>query len=164
MSEVKDDAGILSPAQAVELALLVDLEACWENQRLTTGGDPAAGATWSDLQGRQKAYDAYRARLATYNSRYAPAHLPELLLNTPSRLGAWCRKMRDLYRRVEHDPKAHCPAHLLEKAYRRADRIGVRLNRGPVHRAPPPTDIRDAAQQLEALSRWCEVAGLPVGG
>ena len=164
MSEVRDDAGILSPAQAVELALLVDLEACWENLRLTTGGDPAPGTTLSDLQGRQKAYDAYRARLVAYNSRYSPAHVPELLLNTPSRLGAWCRKMRDLYLRVEHDPKVHCPAHLLEKAYRRADRIGVRLNRGPIHRAPPPAGIRDAVEQLEALFRWCEVAGQLVGG
>lgn len=156
MPEVTDAAGILSLAQAVELALLVDLEACWENLRLTAEGDVAPGTTSRDLHARQKAYEAFRARLAAYNRRYAPAHLPELLLNTPPRLGAWCRKMRDLYLQVEHDPKAHCPAHLLEKAYRRADRIGARLNRGPVPRAAPAAGIRNAVEQLEALARWCE--------
>ena len=35
---------------------------------------------------RSEAYDAFRGKLVAYNRRYAPAHVPELLLNTPPRL------------------------------------------------------------------------------
>ena len=138
----------------MDLSLLVDLEARWENLRKTPS--PAGGHGTQDLQGRQRAYESYRARLVAYNRRYAPAHVPELLLNTPSRLGAWCRAMRDLYLQVEQDPRGHCPAHLLEKAYRRADRVGARLNKEPVRRSPPPSTIRAAVLELEALGRWCD--------
>jgi hypothetical protein len=159
MTELRDAVGKLDPAQATELSLLIDLEACWENMRKAPGGDLGVGVTPRDLQGRQKAYDAFRARLAAYNRRHRPAHLPELLLNTPSRLGAWCRTMRDLYLRVEHDPGAHCPAHLLEKAFRWAERVGVRLNRESVNRRPPPASIRAAIEELEKVAGWCESAG-----
>ena len=149
-----------SPEQATDLSLLVDLEARWENLRTTPS--PAGGHGTQDLQGRQRAYESYRAKLVAYNKRYAPAHVPELLLNTPSRLGAWCRAMRDLYLQVEHYPPGHCPAHLLEKAYRRADRVGARLNEEPVRRSPPPGTIRAAVLELEALGRWCEdLVGVP---
>ena len=149
-----------SPEQAMDLSLLVDLEARWENLRKTPS--PAGGHGTQDLQDRQRAYDTYRAKLVAYNKRYAPAHVPELLLNTPSRLGAWCRAMRDLYLQVEQDPRGHCPAHLLEKAYRRADRVGARLNKEPVRRSPPPGTIRAAVLELEALGRWCDdLVGVP---
>jgi len=149
-----------SPEQAMDLSLLVDLEARWENLRKTPS--LAGGHGTQDLQGRQRAYESYRAKLVAYNKRYAPAHVPELLLNTPSRLGAWCRAMRDLYLQVEQDPRGHCPAHLLEKAYRRADRVGARLNKEPVRRSPPPGTIRAAVLELEALGRWCEdLVGVP---
>jgi hypothetical protein len=154
----------LGPEQAAELSLLVDLEARWENLRKSPPGDAAAHSTTQDLQGKQKAYEAFRARLAAYNHRHAPAHVPELLLNTPARLAAWCRRMRDLYLRVEHDPRGHCPAHLLEKAYRWADRIGVRMNQGRVGRAAPPDTIGAAIRGLEALGHWCDdLAGAASG-
>jgi hypothetical protein len=160
MSEVRDDtAGQLDPTQATELSLLIDLEARWENLRRSPGGGPGAGGDARGLQARQRAYEAFRARLAAYNGRYAPAHRPELLLNTPSRLGVWCRRMRDLYLQIERDPRAHSPAHLLEKAYRWADRVGVRLNREPVNRVPPPAGIRAAIEGLEEVARWCDGAG-----
>jgi hypothetical protein len=146
--------------QAIDLSLLVDLEARWENLRKAP--PPEGGHGTQDLQGRQRAYDAYRAKLGAYNKRYAPAHVPELLLNTPSRLGAWCRAMRDLYLQVEQHPRGHCPAHLLEKAYRQADRVGARLNKEPVRRSPPPGTIRAAVLELEALGRWCDgLVGVP---
>jgi hypothetical protein len=155
------------PEQAADLSVLVDLEARWENLRKSASCDPRASCTTQDLQGKQKAYEAFRARLAAYNKRHTPAHVPELLLNTPPRLAAWCRTMRDLYLRVEHDPRGHRPAHLLEKAYRWADRIGVRLNADPVRRAAPPETIGAAIQDLEALGRWCDelagVASAPTG-
>src|SRR5262245_27569478 len=149
-----------SPEQAIALSVLVDLEARWENLRKPPS--PKGGPGTQDLQGRQRAYDTYRAKLVAYNKRYAPAHVPELLLSTPSRLRAWCRTMRDLYLQVEQDPRGHCPAHLLEKAYRQADRVGARLNKEPVRRSPPPSTIRAAVLELEALSRWCDdLGGVP---
>jgi hypothetical protein len=88
--------------------------------------------------------------------------VPELLLNTPVRLAAWCRQMRALYLCVEHDPQARCPLHLLEKAYRRAERISARLHTDGVSRSAPPVTIRAALEDLESLAQWCDaLSGLP---
>src|SRR5207244_6774201 len=108
------------------------------------------------LQGRQKAYETFRGKLVAYNKQYTPAHVPELLLNTASRLGAWCLRMKDLYVRVEHDPQVPCPVHVLEKAFRWADRVAVRLNKAPVSRSASPDTIRAAIEGLEAVLRWCD--------
>jgi hypothetical protein len=93
----------LQPAQAIELCQLVELEACWENLRRTPSPDPTVTPTRPDLLGRQKAYEVFRARLIAYNKEYRPEHVPEKLLNNPSRLGTWCRRMRDLCLLVQHD-------------------------------------------------------------
>src|SRR5262245_10917382 len=53
----------------------------------------------------QKTYDAFRSKLVMYNKQYSPAHVPDLLLNTPSRLAMWCRTMQDLYLAVEDAPQ-----------------------------------------------------------
>jgi hypothetical protein len=146
----------IGPAQAAELSLLVDLEARWENLRKTPSRAHEVGSSTQDLQGKQKVYEAFRAKLVAYNKQYTPAHVPELLLNTPSRLGIWCRTMRDLYLQVEHDPRVHCPVYLLEKAYRWADRVGVLMNRDRISPSTPPGTIRAAIQDLEALGQWCD--------
>jgi hypothetical protein len=146
----------LDPAQAAALALVVDLEARWENLRTTSSKLAAVQLTTQDLQSKQKAYEAFRTKLAAYNRRFAPAHVPELLLNTPTRLGQWCRAMRDLYLRVEHAPQGHCPAHLLEKAYRCADRVAAKIGKERVSRSSPPGCIRATIRDLEALGQWCE--------
>lgn len=161
MAEMREVADApFDPAQVAALAALVDLEARWENLRHTPPRSPEAGAATQDLHGKQKAYEAFRTKLVAYNKRYRPAHVPELLLNTPLRLGLWCRRMRDLYVQVEQQPGAPCPAHLLEKAYRCADRVAARLGKDPVTRAAPPGDLRAAIRDLEALGRWCdELAG-----
>src|SRR5262249_46126754 len=113
-----------------------------------------------DLQDKQKAYEVFRARMAAYNKRYQPAHVAELLLNTPARLGKWCRAMRDLYLRVEHEPRGHCPVHLLGKAYGWADRVAALANKELVSRSAPPGTIGAAVRDLEALDQWCdELAG-----
>ena len=157
MLEMKEvSVGNIGPAQAAELSLLVDLEARWENLRRTPARSPEAESSTQDLQSRQKMYEAFRAKLVAYNKQHVPAHVPELLLNTPSRLAKWCRTMRDLYVQVEHDPRGHCPVHLLEKAYRWADRVGVRMNMGPISRSTPPDTIRAAIRDLEALGQWCD--------
>jgi hypothetical protein len=145
-------AGAHGEAQATALALLVESEACWENLR----HGPPAGATEPGLRARQRAYDAFHGQLVAYNRRYTPAHVPELLLNTPARLGKWCRAMRDLHVRVEPLAPIPCPVALLEKAYRWADRIGLRVNPGRGGRAAPPVNLREAIRDLDALGRWCD--------
>ena len=145
-------AGSLDLAQVGELSLLVDLEVRWENLRKVN-----LGRNLQDLQARQKAYDAFHAKLVAYNRRYTPTHVTELLLNTPVRLSLWCRRMRDLHRQVEHIPQGHCPVHLLEKAYRCADHLATRLHADPANRptALPGTNY-DTARALEALAQWCD--------
>src|SRR5260370_16168919 len=92
MAQISEaQVGNLDPAQATELSLLVELEACWENLRKATARHVDAGSRLKDLSARQKAYDAFRIRLVAYNKRYAPAHVPELLLNNPARLETSCR-------------------------------------------------------------------------
>ena len=147
------ELGTLPTAQAAELALVVELEARWENLRPQA---PAGGADTRALQGVQKAYDAFHGKLRAYNKRYAPAHVPELLLNTPPRLAGWCRAMRALYLRVEHDPQAPGPVHLVDKAYRWVERISARLHRGPIPRPAPPVTTQAALDALGEVARWCE--------
>jgi hypothetical protein len=155
----------LQPAQAIELCQLVELEACWENLRRTPSPDPTVTATRADLLGRQKAYEVFRGRLIAYNKRYRPGHVPELLLNNPSRLGTWCRRMRDLCLLVEHDAQCQCPVSLVEKAYWWADRISLRLNEPRVSRSTPPGTMEIAIRDFEALSCWCDaLASVAVPG
>jgi hypothetical protein len=158
MKEMKAAAvSSLDAAQAVDLSLLVELEARWENLRKTppAQGQEARSVT-ENLQGKQNAYDAFHSKLLAYNKRYKPAHIAELLLNTPSRLVLWCRTMRQLYLRVEHDPRSHCPVHLLEKANRCAERMSVRMNKGCFTPSPSPKTIRAAIENLGALIQWCD--------
>jgi hypothetical protein len=154
----------LDPVQAAELTWLVDLEARWENLRHDRARARQAQAPTDDLLEMQKAYDAFRSKLNAYNKLYEPAHVPELLLNTPARLGKWCRAMSEVYACVENDPQGHCPTALLKKAYRYADQVAARLSTDPF---PPPSataDIQGTIYYLNALSQWCDqqVAAPPV--
>ncbi len=146
----------LDPTQAADLSVLVDLEACWENLRHAPLPNVDAKTSLKDLSAKQKAYDAFHIRLVAYNKQYTPAHVPELLLNNPSRLGAWCRVMRILFLRRPQDAHNPCPVHLLEKAYRWADRIGARMNKNLLIRKTPPITLEDAIRNLEALVQWCD--------
>jgi hypothetical protein len=148
--------GNMDSTQARELAVLVEMEARWENLRKTTSRDPKGRLILQDLLGIQKAYATFRSRLVAYNKRYKPAHVPELMLNTAVRVGAWCRAMRDLYLQVEHDSQGLCPAPLLEKAYRCADRASVLMKTAPFNRSAPPGTIREAISVLDALVQWCD--------
>ena len=152
----KAPAQNLTAGQATELALLVDLEARWENLRISQPTDPGRVATLKELHQKQKAYEAFFTKLVAYNKEYRPAHVPELLLNNASRLGGWCWKMRDLQLRVQHDAHADRPVHLLEKAYRWADRLADRTK---IDHAPRPTSSDNTSAvvaEFEELAQWCE--------
>jgi hypothetical protein len=151
--------GTLSPGQAAELSVLVDAEARWENLRKAAPPGPGL----HDLHARQKAYDAFHAKMVAYNQRYTPPHASELLLNTPTRLALWCRRMRDLFTQVESATESPCPVHLVEKAYRWADQVATNRGKAPAVRPPaPPASVREAVAALEAVARWCD--GLPPAG
>ena len=141
--------------QAAALAVLVELEARWENLRVAPARTSAVRSTTQDLHAMQRAYEAFRAHLAAFNKQYPPGHVPELLLNSPARLAVWCRRMHDLYARVADDPRAGCPVHLLEKAYRCADKIAGRLSAaGPARETP--SDLQAAIRALAAVGQWCD--------
>jgi hypothetical protein len=146
----------IGAAQAAELIVLFDLEARWENLRaarqVTSGGSSIA----QDLLGMQRAYDAFRVRLKAYQARFSPTHASELLLNTPARLGGWCRRVRDLHLRAGQSGQAHSPVHLLEKAYRWADRLAGKRGKDRVSRATPPGPAEAVFRDLEALAAWCD--------
>jgi hypothetical protein len=144
------------PKQAAELAQLVELEARWENLRRDSSRAKDGGSVTRTLLGMQRAYEDFHSRLVAYNKQYTPPYTPESLLNTPSRLATWCRAMRAVYLVVEHDPHIQSPVHLLEKAYRWAERMSVRIGVGPVSRSAPPDSIRAAVDKLETLVQWCD--------
>ena len=69
--------------------------------------------------------------------------MPELTLNTPDRVGAWCRAVRAVFRRAEPvGVGSDRPTHAVEKAYRLADRIAARLKTSPLGRESPPDHAR----------------------
>src|SRR5262249_22882898 len=144
--------------QAVDLAQVVELEARWEN--LPHAATPRGGALCvGGLHDKQNAYAAYSARLIADNGRYTAGHFAKPASGTAPRLAAWLQAMRGLFSRVEHDPRCACPVHLVEKAYRWADRVALLLKKDPVQRVPPPGTTRAAIEELEKLLRWCENAG-----
>ena len=143
-------------AQEIDLFLLVDLEARWENLRIYQPAAVGLTSTPKELHQKQQAYEAFVAKLSIYNKAHKPAHVPELLLNKASRLGAWCGKMRDLIRQIQHNSQAHYPTHLLAKAYRWADRVAELLKKENIARPSPSTTIPTAIQELEDLAQWCD--------
>src|SRR5205814_9393332 len=98
---------------------------------------------------------AFQAHLVAYNQRYAPAHIPELLLNTPARLGKWCWLMRDLCRKVEQAGQIQDCSYLAAKAYRWADKIARRVGKDPVSRESAPGESKHIADVLEFVGQWC---------
>jgi len=146
-------------AQAEALALLVELEAHWQNVPVAAAQRSAREGLFG-LRAKQRAFDAYHARLVAYNQRYRPAHEAERPLSSPARLAAWCRAMSGLYRRAA---RAECPVHLLEKAYRCADRLGARLAADFIRRPPPVTTTADAVTGLGAIADWCDALPAAAG-
>jgi hypothetical protein len=157
MPEVRNAAEEeIGAAQAAELAVLLNLEARWENLRAARSGTPRVPSVTPDLQAMQRAYDAFRAQLRAYQLRFSPTHESEVLLNSPSRLGSWCRQVRDMHLRAGQSAEAHSPAHLLEKAYRWADRLAGKRGKERVSRATPPGTVEAVFLDLEAVAAWCD--------
>jgi hypothetical protein len=146
----------IGAAQAAELAVLLNLEARWENLRAAKSGTPRGPSATSDLHAVQMAYDAFRTQLRAYQMRFSPTHEPELLLNTPARLASWCRQVRDLHLRPGLSAQARSPVHLLEKAYRWADRLAGKRGKERVCRASPPSTGEAVCRDLEAVATWCD--------
>lgn len=148
----------LAPAQAAELAAVIDAQARWENMRCDPphAGDNSSAA----LQGRQKAYDAFRTRLAAYTAKYRAAQVPEPTLNTPERVAVWCRAVRAVLLRAEPAAGAH-PAHVVAKAYRLAERIAARMGNAAPGRAAPADEMAGAVRALDAVIAWCDVLAVP---
>jgi hypothetical protein len=145
-----------SATQAAELSQLVDLEARWENLRSDRAVNAGKECGFTQLHQKQKAYEAFRAKLVDYNKAFRPVHVPELLLNTPHRLREWCRRMRDLHARVERNDIVPYPSHLMEKAYRSAERVASRLNKEAVARPVPSANASEVAREMDSLASWCE--------
>ncbi len=146
----------LSTEQARELCLLVDLEATWENARHGSSVAQSLSLNVKELQRKQHAYEVFHSKLVAYNKGFRPAHVPELLLNTADRLGAWCRDMIDLLRAAQTSFPAYYPAHLIEKAYRHAERLSGQRAVEHVSRPILSRDTAGAVQELERLAQWCE--------
>jgi hypothetical protein len=146
----------LSPLQARDLAQLIELEACWENLRIYPPKAPEQTVSLKELQQKQKAYEAFHVKLTAYNKGYRPAHVPELLLNTPDRLSAWCQSVIALHAAVQDEAPASCPTHLLEKAYRWANRLSDKMNAAPIARPSSSHTISALIGELQDLSLWCD--------
>jgi hypothetical protein len=146
-----------SSKRAAQLALLIDLEAQWENLRTSQAHAAHQPCTLEELKAKQKAYETFRLKQVAFNKTYSPAFVSEMPRTTPPRLGLWCRKMRDLYLQADQDSgPLPCPVHLLEKAYRYADAAATRTGRARFERRPPPVTAQDAARELDALAHWFE--------
>ena len=149
MSQMNESAAErLDPARAAELTRVLDLQSRWENMR-AEGSDSTA-----QLQSLQKAFEAYRARLAEYTARHRSVQAPDLSPSGPSRLSAWCRAVRAVFRRAADG--CDCPAHVVTKAHRLADRIATLVSAEPVAREAPPTDMASVIRQLDSLIAWCD--------
>ncbi|MBA4189856.1 MAG: hypothetical protein C0467_17880 [Planctomycetaceae bacterium] len=161
MSQMSENtAEKLDQTQAAELVRVIDLQARWENMRGNPATGGGSGFSTPDLQGRQKAYEAFRVRLAAYTTRYRASHVPEVTLNTPERVGMWCRAVRAVFRRAGQEFTEY-PTHTVAKAHRLADRIATRLGRPPAEREESSPGLAGAIRNLDAIVSWCEQMSAP---
>jgi hypothetical protein len=141
-----------------DLALLVELEARWENLRPDSLGLTNQQSTQAELNSRQRAYEAFQVKQAEYAKKYPPGYVPAFHRGTSVRLAAWLRKMRDLYQQVEDAPQMPSPVQLLAKAYRCTDGLADKAGKERFRRTAADT-VKAAVAELDALARWCEESG-----
>ena len=142
------------PVQAADLINVLNLQAKWECVLGTPVGADVASST-TNLQDRQRQYEAFRIQMAAYVDRYKTTYVPDMTLNTPDRFGRWCRTVRAVCGRAEQVAGSVCPDHVVEKAYRVADRIAGTLSKDPVGRGAAPDSIGAAIRDLDAVIVWC---------
>ena len=143
-------AAALSPAQAADLARVLDLQAEWQNLK-EDGRDYSAAR----LHGLQRTFEAFRVALAAYAGRYGADPVPERTPATADHLAAWCRVARAVVRRADPWPGGGGPAQVAARAYRLADGLAGRLGREPVARSAGATARDDVLAALEAVRAWC---------
>src|SRR4051794_22201844 len=99
----------VTSSRAVDLASLLELEARWENLRPDRSGPADQQSTHRDLTRVQQAYEAFRVKMAEYNKKHNSDYVAAAQQQTSVRLALWLRKMRDVYREVEHAPQVPVP-------------------------------------------------------
>jgi hypothetical protein len=145
----------LNLVQATELAAIIELEALWDDMRQRTAvTDVPVGL----LRKKQIAYEAYRSRLVAFNKRHNTAYDLERSVSTPVRMERWFTELQILYQKLEYNATGFCPVKLIEKAYRLADRLAVRLNTDSFNRTLPG-GLRAAIEELGQLAQWCQHVG-----
>jgi hypothetical protein len=150
----------LSPAQAADLLHILDLRAEWENTR----GEPAKGSpvpSATDLRTLQNTFEAYRIALADYSKRYKSEAVPDIAGSIAERVATWCRTVRAVLRRAEGHAGAACPAQVMAKVYRLADRIAERAQKDRVARGPAAGSLWAAIQEMDSVIRWCDGVSAP---
>jgi hypothetical protein len=150
---IESSAERLDPVQAAELARVLDLQSRWENMRADCGDSTTR------LQSLQRAFEAYRVRLTEYKTRHRSHEIPDQSPSSPDRLGAWCRMVRVLFTRAAEGNE--CPAQVVTKAWRLADRIAARAKLEPVGRESPAGNMAEAIRQLDVLIAWCDMQVAP---
>jgi hypothetical protein len=114
MPEMKEASGrMLDSSQATELALLVDLEARWENLRKTPFQASEAGDTMQDLHRKQKAYDVFRSQLVAYNKLYTPAQRTRVVAEYSASVGIMVPKDAGSVPRCGKRPPGSLPGQLV---------------------------------------------------
>lgn len=147
----------LPTVQATALAAVVELEAAWENIPVPPVGAPP-GESLRGLTAKQRAFDAYHVGLVEYNRRYGTTYRGERPATTPGRLAGWCRKLANLYRRASGDA---CPAEVLDKVHRCADRLAARLAATMCPRPAAHANAADAVADLRSIADWCDGLAAP---
>lgn len=154
MSQLSETAvANLDAAQAVELLRVLELQAFWENLKENA---PAKDVPTAQLKDRQKAYEAYRSRLAAYTAKFRTFPLPELTQNSPKWVAQWFRIVRAVVRAAADGANAELPTNLVAKANRLGLRVAERLKRPPLPLPAAPATFAAAAEQLETLIAWGE--------
>ena len=148
----------LDAAQALELVRVMELQAFWENLRETVG---QKDLPTSHLKDRQRAYEAYRSRLAAYTTKYRTFPLPELTQNSPKWVAQWFRVVKAILQRTADAATNEIPLQLLAKTHRLADRILVRLKKTPLASFTAPTTWEAALAQLDTLVAVTSEPGQP---
>jgi hypothetical protein len=142
-------------AQANALAAVIELESVWENLP-SAAATASASEGWKGLNAKQRAFDAYQALVAAYNREFRPPHHGERPATTPVRLGAWCRRIAQIYGQAD---RSACPVQLLEKVHRCASRLAARLGAAPCPRVTAPVTTGDAVAELGRVADWCDGLG-----
>jgi hypothetical protein len=150
------DAGQLSPAQAIKLVKVLELEACWESMKVRLGSDSSLAM----LRARQSAFDAYHNALAEYSKKHSQS-VPEVMRSGPKGIAAWCRMMRAIFRQAELAGSTST-VHVIAKGFQMAERIAELRKIEPISRGEASTGLPDAIRKLDEIIAWCRAVTIAI--